>query len=49
MKIQTHCTHCQKEYTLDFQLIGRKAKCRECWQQFIIKEEIDAPQDIQTK
>ncbi len=39
MKIQTHCTHCQKEYSLDFELIGRKAKCSQCWDEFIIQED----------
>ncbi len=50
MKIQTHCTHCQKEYNLDFELIGRKAKCSQCWEQFIIQEDTNSqPENTEKK
>lgn len=50
MKIQTHCTHCHKEYSLNFELIGRKAKCSQCWEEFIIQEDTNSqPENTEKK
>lgn len=50
MKIQTHCTHCHKEYSLNFELIGRKAKCSQCWEEFIIQENTNSqPENTEKK
>lgn len=38
MKIISHCNHCDEKYELDFELIWRKAKCRNCSEEFIITE-----------
>lgn len=39
MKINTHCKHCEKKYELDFTMVGKNAKCRDCGWVFIIIEE----------
>lgn len=38
MKIFSQCSHCNEKYELDSKLLGRKAKCKNCSEEFIIAE-----------
>jgi hypothetical protein len=49
MKINSQCSHCDEKYELDFALLGRKAKCRNCSEEFIIKETEKSVENIETK
>jgi outer membrane protein assembly factor BamE (lipoprotein component of BamABCDE complex) len=48
MAIKTACTHCEREYTLADDMLGKKVRCKDCGEMFAVRDGDDREDDIMT-